>query len=174
VSVAIRRLTRQDAGLYRDIRLESLRLHPHAYAATHDNALTLPDEHWAASPENMLLVGAFADTGDMVGLAGYFRSNGAKDRHRGWLVQMYVREAARGSGCAMALVEAIVAHARTEVLQLHLGVWDENPAAIRFYEKAGFHIYASDPRAYFWDGRFYGDHSMVRYFDEAPGRTTDD
>ena len=42
---------------------------------------------------------------------------------------------------------------------------------LEIYEKTGFHIYASDPRAYFWGGRFYGDHLMVRYLDEAPGKT---
>lgn len=170
----IRRLTRDDAALYRDIRLESLKLYPHAYATTWESSSALPDEHWASSPERMALFGAFAENGEMLGLVGYFRSNGDKDRHRGWLVQMYVREAARGSGCAMALVEAVIAHAETEVLEVHLGVWDKNPSAIRFYEKAGFRIYASDPRAYFWDGTFYGDHSMVRYLDEAPGRTQND
>ena len=172
MSFTIRRLGRDDAEAYRDVRLESLKLHPHAYAQTFASAAAQPAEYWAGAPERMVLFGAFAPEDIMIGLVGYFRSSGDKDRHRGWLVQMYVREAARGTGCAMALVDAVIAHARGEVLEVHLGVWDENPAAIRFYEKAGFSIYATDPRAYFWDGRFYGDHAMVRYLDEAPGRTT--
>jgi RimJ/RimL family protein N-acetyltransferase len=169
VTFVVRRLGRDDAASYQAIRLESLKLHPAAYAATYDSAAAKPDDYWADAAERMVLFGAFAGD-DLVGLAGYFRSTGEKERHRGWLVQMYVKDAMRGTGCAMALVDAVVAHARTEVLELHLGVWDENPAAIRFYEKAGFHIFATDPRAYYWDGRFWGDHSMVRYFDEGTGK----
>ena len=108
------------------------------------------------------MFGAFDADGGMVGLVGFMPSTGDKDRHRGWLIQMYVQPQMRGTGCALALVQTVLAHAQGKVLQVHLGVWDENPVAIRFYQKAGFTIYASDPRAYHLDGRFYGDHLMVR------------
>lgn len=169
MSWTIRRLVSADADMYRRVRLDSLRDHPEAYASLYETALAKPDDFWSQTIGALALYGAFAADGEMVGLAGFFQENGDKDRHRGWLIQMYVRPDMRGTGCAMELVETILDHARGRVLQLHLGVWDENPAAIRFYEKAGFHIYASDPRAYFWGGRFYGDHSMVRYLDEALG-----
>lgn len=171
MTYSIRRLTRDDMAAYRTIRLDSLRDHPEAYAATYDSASGKPDAFWRETLEKLALFGAFTDNGELVGLVGFFQEDGDKDRHRGWLIQMYVRPALRGSGCAVALVETILTYAKGRVMQVHLGVWDENPAAIRFYEKTGFHIYASDPRAYFWGGRFYGDHLMVRYLDEAPGKT---
>ena len=171
MSYTIRRLTPTDAGAYRAIRLQSLRDHPEAYASTYDSAAGRAEDYWVQTLEQLCLFGALAADGQLVGLAGFMAETGDKDRHRGWLIQMYVDTAWRGTGCAMALVDTIIDYARGRVMQVHLGVWDENPAAIRFYEKAGFHIYASDPRAYFWGGRFYGDHLMVRYLDMAPGKT---
>ena len=142
MSYAIRRLTPDDLAEYRAIRLKSLHDHPEAYASTFESASAKPDDYWRQTLERL-----------------------------SWLIQMYVDPALRGSGCAMALVDTILDYAHGRVMQVHLGVWDQNPAAIRFYEKAGFHIYASDPRAYFWGGQFYGDHLMVRYLDMAPGKT---
>ncbi len=170
MSWSIRRLTTADADAYRAVRLRSLRDHPEAYASTYESASARPDAFWPQTLTQLCLFGALSETGDLMGLAGFMQEDGDKDRHRGWLIQMYVDSSLRGSGCAMALVDTILDYSRGRVMQLHLGVWDQNPAAIRFYEKAGFHIYASDPRAYFWGGQFYGDHLMVRYLDEAPGK----
>ncbi|WP_137150473.1 GNAT family N-acetyltransferase [Devosia sp. FKR38] len=174
MSITVRLLTTDDMAAYRAIRLKSLRDHPEAYASTYESASGKPDDYWTQTLEKLSLFGAVNKAGQLVGLAGFMAELGDKDRHRGWLIQMYVDPALRGTGCAMALVETILDYARGRVLQLHLGVWDQNPAAIRFYEKAGFHIYASDPRAYYWGGRFYGDHLMVRYLDEAPGKNQND
>ena len=171
MNCAIRRLTEEDAEAYREIRLKSLRDHPEAYASTFDSASAKPNDYWIQALQTLSLFSALDQTGKLVGLVGFMQEHGDKDRHRGWLIQMYVDPAFRGSGCALALVQTILDYAVGRVMQVHLGVWDQNPAAIRFYEKAGFHIYASDPRAYFWGGQFYGDHLMVRYLDEAPGKT---
>ena len=171
MTFSIRRLTRSDVESYRKLRLASLRDHPEAYASLYDSAVQKPESFWSETLDRLTLFGAFDTAGTMAGLVGFFQEGGDKDQHRGWLVQMYVRPDIRGTGCAMALVETVLDYARGRVLQVHLGVWDGNPAAIRFYQRAGFHIYASDPRAYHWGGRFYGDHSMVRYLDEAPGKT---
>ncbi|MGV8853432.1 MAG: GNAT family N-acetyltransferase [Devosia sp.] len=171
MNYAIRRLTQDDLAAYRAIRLTSLQDHPEAYASTFDSAAAKPDDYWRQTLDKLCLFGALTDDCQLVGLAGFMAETGDKDRHRGWLIQMYVDPALRGTGCAMALVDTILDYARGRVMQVHLGVWDQNPAAIRFYQKAGFHIYASDPRAYFWGGQFYGDHLMVRYLDMAPGKT---
>jgi RimJ/RimL family protein N-acetyltransferase len=170
VNYSIRRLTPDDAEAYRAIRLKSLFDHPEAYASTYDSASVKPEAFWNQTLERLSLFGAATEQGQLVGLVGFMQEDGDKDRHRGWLIQMYVDPAFRGTGCAMSLVETILDYARGRVMQVHLGVWDQNPAAIRFYEKAGFHIYASDPRAYFWGGQFYGDHLMVRYLEQAPGK----
>jgi RimJ/RimL family protein N-acetyltransferase len=75
----------------------------------------------------------------------------------------------RGTGAALALMEAAVEHARGEVLQVHLMVGAHNEPATRLYEKAGFTRYGTDPRALYVNGRYIDEHMMVRFLDEAPG-----
>jgi RimJ/RimL family protein N-acetyltransferase len=169
VSYSIRPLTPEDAEAYRELRLESLRQHPEAFASTYESAAQRPDSAWRTTLEQLTFFGAFAGDGRPVGLVAFDQSDGDKDKHRGWLLQMYVRPEMRGTGCAQALVETLLEQARGKVLQVHLGVWSENQPAIRLYEKTGFVTYATDPRAFYVNGRFIDDHLMVRFLDKAPG-----
>jgi RimJ/RimL family protein N-acetyltransferase len=171
VSYSIRRMTVQDTDAYKELRLESLQRHPEAFAATYENALQRPEGYWTELLARLTFFAAFADDGQPMGLVAFDQSEGDKDRHRGWLLQMYVRPEMRGTGCAQALVETLLEYAQGKVLQVHLGVWSENHAAIRLYQKTGFVTYATDPRAFYVNGRFIDDHLMVRFLDEAPGKT---
>ena len=60
---------------------------------------------------------------------------------------MYVRSIARGSGASDAIMEALIAYARTQVRQLQLTVMSDNARARAFYERHGFVIYATEPDA---------------------------
>ena len=53
------------------------------------------------------------------------------------------------------------------------GVAVGNTPAIRLYQKAGFEIYGTEPRALFVNGRYIDEHMMVRFLDKAPGKQTD-
>lgn len=55
------------------------------------------------------------------------------------LGRFYVDRNLHGRGIAQALMDAVLAAARTlGGRKLWLGVWEHNPRAIRFYEKCGF------------------------------------
>ena len=55
------------------------------------------------------------------------------------LSQLYVEGAHRGAGVAQALMDWTICTARAEgASELLLTVWEENPRAMRFYEKRGF------------------------------------
>ena len=164
----IRRLTRQDVEAYRAIRLEALTNHPEAFAtAAEDFARRSPAE-LESLLEQVVVLAATAPDDRLVGIMAYDRGAG-REAHRGWLIQVYVRPEMRGTGCAGALLDAIVEQAKTEVLQLHLSVESRNEPAIRLYKKAGFVLYGSDPRYQFVNGRYVDEHLMVRFFDKAPG-----
>lgn len=172
MTVAVRRLGLDDLPGYREIRLEALKNHADAFGASYDATVQRGDDYFAEGLSNMAVFGAFA--GDrQVGLAAFMRNSGAKLMHRGDLFQMYVRPEARGSGCGLQLVEAVVEHATPIVVQLHLGVAAGNAAAIRLYERAGFHIYGTEPRSLYVDGRYIDEHLMVRFLDKAPGKKND-
>jgi ribosomal protein S18 acetylase RimI-like enzyme len=170
VTALVRRLGEADLASYREIRLEALRDHPGAFGASYEAAAQRPDGYFLETLSKLTLFGAVADGGRLVGIAAFLRHEGAKQMHRGDLIQMYVRPEARGTGTSLRLVETIVEHARPLVVQLHLGVATDNAAAIRLYETAGFHIYGTEPRALYVDGRYIDEHLMVRFLDEGARR----
>ena len=173
VAFSIRQLGVEDFASYRAIRLDALRDHPEAFASGYESASRRPDSDWREVLGRLAFFGAIAGDGRLVGIVAFERSDGDKDQHRGWMLQMYVRPELRGTGCAMALVEALLDHARGQVLQVHLGVGASNTAAIKLYQRAGFEIYGTDPRAFYVNGRFIDDHFMVRFLDKAPGKTNE-
>jgi ribosomal protein S18 acetylase RimI-like enzyme len=65
----------------------------------------------------------------------------ATERHRGVLYAMYVREAARGTGMAEALVRAVIDHAKPLVDLIWLKVAAGNEPARRLYARLGFETY---------------------------------
>jgi Acetyltransferases len=173
VSYSIRRLGVEDLAAYRAIRHEALANHPEAFVSTAEAFAAKDEAEIRQALETLTIFGAVLADGTLGGINAFLRNEGAKERHRGWMLQVYVRPQHRGTGMARALVEHLVEHARHQVLQIHLGVWSENLPAIRLYEKLGFSIYGTEPRYLFVNGRFVDEHLMVRFLDKAPGKKTD-
>lgn len=168
MSYSIRRLGATDVAAYRTLRHEALTNHPEAYASSPEGLAQRSDDELRQMLGEMAFFGAFDP--ELAGMVAFGRSKGERERHRGWLYQVYVAPRLRGSGAAAALIERAAAHASTEVLQLHLSVTTHNQPAIRLYQKAGFAIYGTDPRFLYVNGRYVDEHLMVRFFDEAPGK----
>lgn len=173
MSFSIRRLTRDDVDAYRAIRLEALTRHPESYGTSPDSFTARPRDALQAMLDRMAIFGVVTASGSLAGIVAYARDDGERETHRGWLLQVYVQPEMRGTGASLALLEAAVAHARREVIQLHLMVGAHNAPAIRLYEKAGFKTYGTDPRCLYVNGRYIDEHMMVRFLDEAPGKTTE-
>ena len=158
-SIEIRRLDATNAITYREIRLEALRARPDAFGGAYEDEREQPLEGFADSLVRDAVFGAWHD-GALLGIAGFARLQG-KERHKGFLWGMYVREAARGSGAADALVDAVISHARTEVESLLLAVGVHNEPAHRLYSRRGFIEYGREPRA-LKAGAIYYDEILMR------------
>ena len=76
---------------------------------------------------------------------------------------MYVEEAARGTGLAAAMVEALLEHARGQVEQVMLSVMLDNERARHFYEKMGFETYGLERRAFKIGDRYIDEEFRVRF-----------
>lgn len=162
--ILIRRLESADAEAFRKIRLEALERNPEAFQATfHDEAAESLDQV-ADRLRRAAVFGATIGDG-WVGMAGFFALPGEKVRHKGVLWGMYVRPEARGRGIGAALVERVVAHARTEVEILALSVITENASARRLYERLGFVAYGTEPRAMKQGGVYYDEVLMAKALD---------
>lgn len=170
MSYSIRRLTATDVEAYRAIRLEALTNHPEAYASAAEEFVLHATNDLVAVLEKLVFFGAVRPDGSLAGIMAFDISQG-RQAHRGWLIQVYVRPDMRGTGCARALLDAVIDYASSQVRQLHLGVASSNGPAIGLYRKAGFEIYGTDPRFMAVGGRYIDEHLMVRFLDKAPGKT---
>jgi len=166
----IRKLGAEDVAAYRAVRYEALVNHPESYGSSAESFAIQGEDELRAILQRMAFFGVFAD-GSLGGIVAFGQTQGEREQHRGWLYQVYVQPRLRGNGAALALIDAAVAHARSTVLQIHLGVGAHNHPAVRLYQRAGFEIYGTEPRALFVNGRYVDEHLMVRFLDEAPGKT---
>lgn len=160
----VRRLTSDDAEIFRAIRLESLRNHPEAFAASYEFEEGLALNDFADRLRKDAIFGGFVD-GELMGTAAFAALKSPKARHKGILWGMYLREAARGTGLGQALVERIVEHGRSEVEQLQLTVVASNERALQFYTNMGFETYGIERRALKIGGTYHDEALLVRFLD---------
>jgi ribosomal protein S18 acetylase RimI-like enzyme len=172
VTFSVRRLGAADAAAYRDIRLEALADAPTAFGSDVPRERAFADAVWlerlAANPT----YGVF-EADNLVGIATLAREPGEKSQHRANIYGVYVKPKARGRGASRQLLEAVIAAAKEIVVQVHLCVTTSNAPAVRLYERLGFTIYGTEPRALFVDGRYHDEHLMVLRLDEGQRKVTD-
>ena len=163
--VKIRCVEPGDADAVMALRREALSSEPLAFGASLDDDRTLSPDLLRASladTGNSAIVGAFE--GDaLMGMAGVFRMEKVKARHRAMIWGMYVTSAARGRGVGAAILRAAIDRARSwpGIVQVHLSVTEPSKEARRLYTSAGFREWGVEPRALHWDGRFVAEHHMV-------------
>jgi RimJ/RimL family protein N-acetyltransferase len=163
----IRRLTSDDAVVYRALRLRGLREHPEAFTSSWEDDERKPVAASQARLQDPATTfwGAF-DGDALVGIVGLERLPRPKERHKAWVVGMYVPAEDAGRGIGAALLQALCAAARDEGLRdLLLSVTDGNAGALALYCKAGFAVVGREPRAVLVDGRFLDKLQMHRALD---------
>src|SRR4051812_27808901 len=107
MSFSIRRLSVNESELYREIRLEALRSHPEAFGASFENESAQPLAFFNGRLADNVIFGGF-EAHDLLGTAGFMAQPGTKRQHKALLWGMFVRPAARGTGLARLLVQAVL------------------------------------------------------------------
>ena len=74
---------------------------------------------------------------------------------------MYTKPEHRGNGIASTLIESVILYSKTHVIQLHLTCVTTNPGAMKLYQKFGFEVYGTEPRALKIGDAFFDEHLMV-------------
>ncbi len=162
----VRRLHPQmDAALWREIRLEALKVAPTAFASRHAEWKDRPLRDFSEWLNGGYYFAAVAGE-RALGIVGWTPISHTTTRHRGQVVSVFVRPEARRQGVGDALFDAVVAHAKMHVRQLELGVGSDNAPARALYERKGFSVTGTHPRAYCHDGVFQDELFMVRALDE--------
>jgi ribosomal protein S18 acetylase RimI-like enzyme len=165
--VSVRRLGEADLAAFQAIRLEALREAPEAFGSSHAAWAALPEAEWHRRLAAMAVFASY-EAAEPVGLIGLMPHPGPRSGHRGTVLMVYLREGFRGQGRAAALLEAVVAEARARrIRQLELNVAEENLAARRLYERAGFLHVGRLPAGYIHDGREIDEISMVKRLEQG-------
>jgi ribosomal protein S18 acetylase RimI-like enzyme len=151
-SISIRRLTRQDAAQFRDVRLHGLLHDPVAFNGCYEEESRLSKFQFAnfikEPPSPSAIFGAFFDNCEIVGIAGLAVSNALKMQHKGTLWGMYTMPIARGLGVGTALMTAVLDYARDLSLErVLLSVTASNTSTSQWYAKLGFQLYGIERNA---------------------------
>jgi ribosomal protein S18 acetylase RimI-like enzyme len=160
-AISVRRLAPADAALYREVRLEGLLEDPDAFSSTFELENNKPRVFFAERLAASSVFGAFREA-ELLGIAGFFVQPGPKHAHKGMLVGMYVRPAARRAGTGRGLVEAVIDYASGRVELIELSVISDNQAARALYASLGFAEYGLEKHAAKYQGRYHDDVLMAK------------
>ncbi len=150
--VTVRALAAKDAEAFREIRLEALERVPRAFAESAEEFRAASRETVAARLRRIgahgFLLGAF-DGPRLIGTAGFARGERLKDRHKGRVWGVYVRENHRAQGVGRLLLSELLRRAllEQEIEHILLTVSTEQAAAKRLYASLGFEVFGSERRA---------------------------
>ena len=147
----VRTLTEDDLDSLWAMRLRALKDNPEAFGSTYTETLARGKE-WMrqrlrAREDETFFLGAFAES--LIGMVVYNREEGIKNRHKGYVIAMFVAPESRGLGAGKALMQELIARARQieDLEQLLLAVVTTNQAAYQLYCSLGFEVYGTEPRA---------------------------
>jgi len=156
-------LTPEDAPDYVALRREMLQDAPWAFLASEaqDRGCDVEKVMVSLARADAAIVG-IRDGGKLVASAGVVREEALKRRHIAMIWGVYVTPAARGRGCARAVVSRAMEVARSwaGIGSIHLAVNANAPEARRLYGSLGFLEWGFEPDAVRIDGKSYGEHHM--------------
>jgi RimJ/RimL family protein N-acetyltransferase len=161
MTIVIRPLRADEPALYREIRLEALRLHPDAFGASFEDEATRPLAFFEQRLTANAIFGGFSGE-PLLATAGFMPEAGVKRMHKGHLRGMYVRRAARGSGLARRLAEAVLEYAKDRVELIQLSVVSSNTSARRLYASLGFEPFGIERRSLKVEGRYLDEVHMMK------------
>jgi GNAT superfamily N-acetyltransferase len=125
----IRVLQFDDWTRWKELRKESILLCPEAFASSFEEECGLSDRQFQDWITKNVIFGAFIDD-RLIGTAGFFQMELAKEKHRGVLFSVYVTPNERQQGTAYQLVEEVIKESKKRVIQLHLKVVSSNSSAV--------------------------------------------
>lgn len=142
----IRFLDENDCFIYREIRLNSLKVAPFAFSDSYEDLVnkTLLDFQTEIkkiiNPLESFTLGAFSDENQLIGFVKFKRDNRSKARHRAYLFSLYVKPYYRGQGIAKLLILELfkTIESVSELEQLQLSTIITNESLIDFYKSFGF------------------------------------
>jgi Acetyltransferases, including N-acetylases of ribosomal proteins len=169
-TIVVREAMISDVENFRELRLNALQDSPIAFPADYGVNVNHPMDFWEdrlATDETGILFFAEQENG-LVGMTGIRRGELPKTKHSATIWGVYVRPEWRGLHIAESLIEACIAWAKANGVNIvKLGVTAASTSAVRCYQRCGFIIYGTEPRGIFYDGKYYDGYLMYRSLDNS-------
>lgn len=151
--MVVRLLQPEDARRYTALRREMLADSPWAFGASPEQDRGSDAAGVArslADSAEYAIAGALADLesdGPLLAAAGILRDAALKRRHVATVWGVYVTPGARGRGLGRAVVQRVIAQARSwpGVERVHLSVSENSPEAHALYQSLGFVAWGIEP-----------------------------
>jgi ribosomal protein S18 acetylase RimI-like enzyme len=163
--ITIREAKPSDVSQFRELRLHALQNAPTAFSADYATNLNHPMGFWEGRlnfDEHGIIF--FAEHAkDLIGMTGIRKGESPKIGHGAHIWGVYVRPEWRGLHIAEALIQVCIQWAKARGVNIvKLGVVTSNTSAVRCYERSGFTTYGTEPRAIYYEGRYYEEYLMFR------------
>jgi len=172
--VEIRLLNSDDASEWLRLRLEALQTDPEAFSASFEEYESLSLEEvkrrlW--STPDAFVTGTF-EQNSLFGVAGFYREQGIKSRHKGRVWGVYVTPSKRGQGLGRRIMRALLEHATAipGIQQVLLSVTSTQLAALALYRSLGFEAFGTEPGALNLAGRFIDENHMILWLNRIVGQ----
>jgi ribosomal protein S18 acetylase RimI-like enzyme len=165
IEVETRVLTEGDAAAYWNLRLEALEQEPQSFAESAEEHRATPIELAAArlrEADASFVLGAFL-SGELVGMAGFFREKHLEARHKGRIWGVYVRANCRRESIGRALLSALLERVKTlpGLEQVDLTVSAPQVAAKTLYCSLGFETFGVERAALKIGDQYFDEEYMV-------------
>jgi RimJ/RimL family protein N-acetyltransferase len=170
--IVLREAKPADAVAFRELRLGALQDSPLAFSQDYQRALSHPPKYWEDtlsphSDEATIFLAENEQT--LIGMTGIVRGGSPKLRHAATVWGVYLRLEWRGLHIAGELIKACLDWAKVrKIVIAKLGVAAQNSSAVRCYQRCGFEVYGTEPRALYLDGRYYDFYLMAMDLDTPP------
>jgi ribosomal protein S18 acetylase RimI-like enzyme len=166
IDVETRVLTEGDAAAYWNLRLEALEREPAPFAESAEVLRATPIElaaaHLRQAGEASFVLGAFL-SGELIGMAGFFRERHLKARHKGRIWGVFVKANRRRQGIGRALFSSLVEKVKTlpGLEQVDLTVSARQVAAKTLYRSLGFQTFGVEPAALKIGDQYFDEEHMA-------------
>lgn len=145
-AISIQKLNPEASDLYREIRLECLKLYPDNFGSNYNEEKAKPklffQSHIENSSNDHFILGAFQNQ-TLIGISGFSCFDVKKNNRRGRIIQVYVTPDFQGQKLGKQLVKATLdaAFKMSEIEHIEIGVMMTNHKAKAIYRNIGFEIY---------------------------------
>lgn len=166
MSISIRKLISNDADIFFELRLESLKNSVTSYLSTYEEESRLGKDHYVKNvlshrEDDNVIFGAFLAS-KLIGIVGIYQATRIKMTHRSLIWGMYVKSEYRRNGIGRSLLSEALLHAKNKIkcTTIELSVEANNIPAKSLYESYGFKAWGIEPMAFRVDDKFYDEIHM--------------